>query len=518
MATVWRATHLTLGQPIALKFIEVAGMDVSGMRDRFLREARVAAAIRHRNVVDILDFGTADEGQPFMAMELLEGESLAARMTRDPPMTVAETVRVIARVLSGLGAVHDAGIQHRDLKPENVFLAKDADGAFPKLIDFGVSRALDPRSGVESVLPTRENAIAGTPQYMSPEQARGLSDVDQRSDLWSVGVMLFELLTGRLPYDADAPGDVIIEIATKDPPDFGQLRPDLTGPMESVVRRAMHKDRARRFQTAREMRGALLSAAAQTASTLQTRGPRERAQMTTDVDPGALIDAVGSAYEKGDSGLIEVGADATSLLDSILPAHGIEAAGPPPAPAHDDPFVVADRAGATTLDSAPRSRRGARVAVALLGVVALAGGVAWWVTDSRTDGIVATEIEEPSRAEPEAGSPARAEPEPTPPAEARVALEGVPEDAQILVDGEPWSGEGPVRLPRDGAVHTIAARTTDGREWSVEHRAREDGRYTVALPPAPPPATTATRRRGRGGPRPTPPRERAGELIRNPGF
>ncbi|MCZ7680636.1 MAG: serine/threonine protein kinase [Sandaracinaceae bacterium] len=143
--------------------------------------------------------GTDEDGRPFMVMELLVGRPLSARLEVAPAVGVEEAVGIMARVLSGLAAVHDAKIIHRDLKPENVFLVEDEEGVSPKLLDFGVSRALDSRGGLQSVLPTVENAIVGTPHYMSPEQARGLRTVDHRSDLWSAGVMLFELLTGTLP-------------------------------------------------------------------------------------------------------------------------------------------------------------------------------------------------------------------------------------------------------------------------------------------------------------------------------
>jgi len=520
MATVWRATHQTLNQPIALKFIEVVGMDISGMRDRFLREARVAAAIRHRNVVDILDFGTSDEGQPFMAMELLEGESLADRMNRSPPMTVAETVRVMARVLSGLGAVHDAGIQHRDLKPENIFLAKDADGAFPKLIDFGISRALDASAGVESVLPTRENALAGTPQYMSPEQARGLQGVDQRSDLWSAGVILYELLTGRLPYDGDAPGDVMIKVATEEPPDFATLRPDLAGPIEAVVRRAMHREPERRFQDARTMRAALLTAATHTASNLSGGESVGRREATTAVNPSELYDAVGSAYEPGDSGLIEVDADVMSLMDSILPSHGIEAEGPPPAAAGDDPFAAADRGELRTEAKLTARRAWWPAAVVALGaLVASAVGVGLWaLTSSRGDSIVATEIDEPTSPPGQPTPTAPIEPaEPATPAEpalVRVELTDVPGSATVEVDGEEWTAEGPITLARDGRSHTLVVRAADGRTWSVQHEGTDDGAYAVELPAR---ATPAPRRR-RARRRAARPGTEAGDLIRSPGF
>ncbi len=315
MATIWEGTHLTLNRPIALKFVEL-GPNTSKMRARFLREARVAAAVRHRNVVDIVDFGTTDDGRPFMVMELLVGSTLAERLDSGPPMSVAESVRVMARVLSGLAAVHDAGVIHRDLKPENIFLVEDADGTYPKLLDFGVSRAMDPHGELTSVLPTVENAIVGTPQYMSPEQARGLRSLDHRSDLWSAGVILFELLTGVLPFQGDAVGDIIVQIATHKPPEFGSLRPDLVGPLELVVKRAMERRPEQRFQSAREMRSALLSAVAQTAAAMRDAAHRapSRIDSISDAPPSdvrELFDAVGDAYEPGDSSEIEISHELT---------------------------------------------------------------------------------------------------------------------------------------------------------------------------------------------------------------
>jgi serine/threonine-protein kinase len=314
MATIWEATHVTLKRSVALKFVVVDGISLAGLRGRFLREARVAAAIRHRNVIDIVDFGTTDEGQPFMAMELLAGCTLADRMEACPGLGTSEAVRILAQLLSGLAAVHDAGIVHRDLKPENAFLAEDADGVIPKLLDFGVSRALDRGRGLASVLPTLENAIVGTPQYMSPEQARGLAKIDQRSDLWSAGVILYELLTGALPFDAEAIGDVIVQVATKEPPDLATLRPDLKGPLANVVRRAMQRDPDERYQSAREMRTDLLFAVAATAHAMSGLPASAHEEHATAQE---LLKAVEAAYEPGDSGLLRTAGFRTEVATGV---------------------------------------------------------------------------------------------------------------------------------------------------------------------------------------------------------
>ncbi len=301
MATVWLARHLTLDRPVAVKFVHIAG-DPGDVRERFLREARVAAAVRHRHVVDILDFGATDEGRSYMVMEYLEGETLRERLDRAPPLPVGDAVRIVARSLSGLAAVHDAGIVHRDIKPGNIFLVRDADGIFPKLLDFGVSRAAATLE-VESVLPSTDNAITGTPQYMAPEQARGMRDIDHRADLYGMGVVLYEALTGKPPFDCEQIGDLIMMILTMDPVPLAELRPDLGEPLSRVIARALARERGARFHDAREMRQALLDAAARTA--LELAGSRESPGGPDSVFPAAvpqeLMDAVGSSYEPGDS-------------------------------------------------------------------------------------------------------------------------------------------------------------------------------------------------------------------------
>src|SRR5690606_30027952 len=189
MARVWRAKDLTLQRLVAVKFLFLReDRDRRTMVDRFLREARIAAAVRHPNVVDLLDFGTTEEGRPFMVMELLAGESLEARLSRQPTLTLEELVRIAAGILDGLAAVHKAGIVHRDLKPDNVFLLDDDGEVRPKLLDFGVSRETSATSGRRSALTTNDGYLVGTPEYMSPEQARGLRDVDWRTDIYSAGV------------------------------------------------------------------------------------------------------------------------------------------------------------------------------------------------------------------------------------------------------------------------------------------------------------------------------------------
>ncbi|HEX2676992.1 MAG TPA: serine/threonine-protein kinase, partial [Polyangiales bacterium] len=164
MASVWRAKDLTLARPVAVKLLYARDeRDHDVLIARFLREARIAASVQHRNVIHIVDFGTTDEGQPFMVMELLEGESLGDRLHRERKLPLAEAVHIASMTLRGLSAVHEAGIIHRDLKPDNIFLKEEGGVVYPKILDFGISRSVEPSSGRRSALTTREGIIVGTP-------------------------------------------------------------------------------------------------------------------------------------------------------------------------------------------------------------------------------------------------------------------------------------------------------------------------------------------------------------------
>jgi serine/threonine protein kinase len=261
-ASVWKAHDRTLQREVAIKFLYVVDeRAIEDMRKQFLREARIACAVKHRNVIQTMDFGQTAEGRAYMVMELLHGEEISDRLGRQPPLELPEIIKTISGVLRGLQAIHDAGIVHRDLKPENVYLEQDDEGVYPKILDFGIAKSVDRRSGSRrSVLTTKEGLIVGTPEYMSPEQARGQRDLDGRSDVWSVGVILFELLTRMLPFDASSEADVIIKVVTTDAPRLRQMKPDIPDALDELVAKALSRDRTQRFQSANEMLQALTHA------------------------------------------------------------------------------------------------------------------------------------------------------------------------------------------------------------------------------------------------------------------
>jgi serine/threonine protein kinase len=261
MGAVWRAEDQTLRRQVAIKFLFVkAARDPQVMVDQFLREARIAASVQHRNVIQTVDFGTFGDYQPFMVMELLNGESLGDRLAREPPLSREQVIHIVSLTLRGLSAVHDTGIVHRDLKPHNVFLQRDADAVYPKILDFGISRSVQ-QGARPSAIATQEGMIVGTPDYMSPEQARGEADIDKRSDIYSMGVMLYEALTGQLPFSSETVGGLIVQIMTCEPPPMIEVANDVSQALSDLVAQAMSKDRDQRFPDARAMRRALLGAA-----------------------------------------------------------------------------------------------------------------------------------------------------------------------------------------------------------------------------------------------------------------
>ncbi len=256
MGSVWRARHLALDTPCAVKFIEEhLGTDPE-LRARFEREAKAAALLRSPNVVQVLDHGVWG-GVPFIVMELLEGEDLAARLAargRLPPVEVVEVIRDVARALT---RAHAAGVVHRDLKPENVYLVRDGDREIAKVLDFGIAKA----DGVGAVATkTRTGAILGTPHYMSPEQADGTRPIDHRTDLWSLAVIAFECLTGQRPFESDALGDLLMRIIHRPIPTAGDVGCDLGPAFDLWWARATSRDPDGRFGSAAELTSGLADA------------------------------------------------------------------------------------------------------------------------------------------------------------------------------------------------------------------------------------------------------------------
>jgi serine/threonine-protein kinase len=254
MGVVWRADHLTLLSQVALKLVSQSVLATPEGLARFMIEAQAAALIRSPHVVQILDHGV-DDGVPYMAMELLEGESLSTRLARMRTLSPAETARLLTHVARAMTKAHDAGIVHRDLKPDNIFLVQNDDEELAKVLDFGIAKIAHGLSESTKDLSTRSGALLGTPYYMSPEQVRG-HKLDHRTDLWSLAVITFECLVGRTPFDAETVGDLLLQICTGPSPVFAQ-QSALPAGFEAWIARGLARPREDRFQSAREMADAL---------------------------------------------------------------------------------------------------------------------------------------------------------------------------------------------------------------------------------------------------------------------
>ncbi len=251
VGTVFAGAHAWTGRDVAVKLLHGSHAQDRVTVERFLTEARAAAALRHPNVVEVLDMGMDDDGTAYMVLEYLEGESLARRLQRVRRLSPDEATSILLPVMDALADAHDAGIVHRDIKPENVFIALDPKRRpLPKLLDFGIAKML---ASVSSHL-TRAGSVVGTAGYMSPEQADGRSAIGPASDIWSMGVLFFECLTGAPPFAAESPTATLVAILTTSPPPLLRAAPNVPPQLAHAIDRALSRAPAGRCPTCERSR------------------------------------------------------------------------------------------------------------------------------------------------------------------------------------------------------------------------------------------------------------------------
>lgn len=256
MGAVYIARHMMLHHQVALKLLHPSISQRGDILERFLREARATASLGSRNIVKVFDCAVTPEGTAFIAMEALEGESLQGLLDREGSVAPERAVEIISQVLAGLSEAHGAGIVHRDMKPGNVFITPVEGGVRATVLDFGISKI---RSGTAASL-TQTGTVMGTPHYMAPEQIWNSKDIDHRADLYAVGVMLYEMLSGRLPFDAASTAELLVKACTTDPIPLRDLGLQLPPALVAAVDHAMRRDPAQRYQSAQEFSEGLSAA------------------------------------------------------------------------------------------------------------------------------------------------------------------------------------------------------------------------------------------------------------------
>jgi serine/threonine protein kinase len=258
---VWAARNELIDREVALKMLEPEVMSDKVLLTRFFNEAKSIGRVKHPSIVGIFDLGQAEDGSPFLVLELLDGEPLSTKIQREGPVEPETLFDVVSGVAKALDLAHQQGIVHRDLKPANIFLHRTSTGGLiGKILDFGISKVLT--GGATNFTLTKTGTVVGSPAYMSPEQAAGRDDLDGRADVWSVGVVLYEALTGTLPHQAANYNALMVRILTSDVDPIQKRRPDLPPLVTDIVNVCLQRDREKR-PTAGQL-SAMLEAATRT--------------------------------------------------------------------------------------------------------------------------------------------------------------------------------------------------------------------------------------------------------------
>jgi serine/threonine protein kinase len=312
MGAVYEGLHTLIHRRVAIKVLHAGVVERAEAAMRFEREAQAAGRIGSPHIVEVLDLGSLPSGARYMVMEFLEGESLGNRLEKSV-LSPIDLYPIAAQLLDGLVAAHGAGIVHRDLKPDNVYLQQRPSGDFVKLLDFGISKfgVLNDDSGLSM---TRTGAVMGTPFYMAPEQARGSKQVDHRADLYAVGVILYECLTGQVPFRASSFNELMFKIALEDPRPIRALAPHVDESLAAIVTKAMSREPAQRYGTAVELRQALTAWAktvdpvrASLVSPPTSGSPSTLPSKSQNQGPDSLnVGATTATWSSNDSGISEM--------------------------------------------------------------------------------------------------------------------------------------------------------------------------------------------------------------------
>jgi serine/threonine-protein kinase len=362
MGKVWVAEHTGLKTEVVVKLLSTDVTDKVDAAARFSREASVAAAVKSPHVVQVFDYGVTPEGQPYIVMELLEGRDLADHLAKRGKMTPRDVAALVSQIAKGLGKAHQVGVIHRDIKPENIFLCDGEGGEmFVKLLDFGIAKN---HMQIQSSA-TTTGQVVGTPYYMSPEQIVGEKDLDARTDIWSLGVVAFEALTGKRPFEGSTIGAITLSLHTARPK-MTAIAPELPAALDDWFSKACAREPGARFATAREAAQALSEAAGEVvAGPPLLRAPMESLPNLDELAPPAdsgpkrsdrAVTNLSSSYgvhapvRKKPPAFVLAGAVAVVVVLMVVVAVAVFRK-----PKADDPPVTAAPPPPTTVASAPAS-------------------------------------------------------------------------------------------------------------------------------------------------------------------
>jgi serine/threonine-protein kinase len=261
MGSVYRGKHVLMDKTVAIKVLRPSLAVDDVVVARFSREAKAASRISHPHAVSVTDFGESENGVVFLVMEYLDGQTLKQIIRNEGPMPLARAVEIVRQVAGALDAAHQQGVIHRDLKSDNIMLSETNGGDWAKVLDFGIAKIQEPEGARDHDI-TAPNLVIGTPQYMSPEQCSQTGPIDARSDVYSLGVILYEMLAGRVPFTGESPTVIMMKQVQDTPPSILEARPDLPKGVGEVIERALAKQPANRFQTAGELCEAITAIAA----------------------------------------------------------------------------------------------------------------------------------------------------------------------------------------------------------------------------------------------------------------
>ncbi len=460
MAVVYEGVQENLGRRVAIKFLRTEGQEEHSPIHRFQNEAMLAASIGHTHIVDVFDLGETPDGVHYIVMEHLRGQDLGDLLGASERLPPEDAVALVLQMLGALRAVHVEGIIHRDLKPENVFVVSDGRGERTvKILDFGISRLAR-----NSISLTISGIVFGSPGYISPEQARGAKDVDHRADLYSAGVILYELLTGHLPFDAEGYNDMLIALTTEDPVPVARRGVALNPGLQEIVMHAIRREPDERYQSADEMIEALRPYTSDERSSLVPRASSPSTPADRPFVPPDPVDA---------------GRPSSSFPPVSLDSGSVPAARP-----WQRPLIWTG------------------VAVLLL-VAAAAGWYAYRETRSLESLARSVEARASSHAAP-ARPPA---PEAPPPATWTLTLEGLPGESSVYVDSA-LHPERPVVLLESPEPRNIRIEAEGHETWQRQVVIGSDVTLHVSMIPAPEPAIAkkhASKKRAKKAPEPEEP-------------